>query len=241
MEYNMKLVDSYFHRVKKGKKKYEIRLNDPKRQQLKIGDIIYFESIDDKKIIKTKVDDLIEYDSFKELLDNYDIEDIGLETDTKEKLLDMLNTFYNKENQEKYKALAIKIVVLEKSCGIAIFKDDKVLLVHQNVGNWSLPKGHVEENETEEETALREVKEETNIDVKIIPGFRKVITYSPKENVLKDVVFFIGKPLNNDIIKQEKEIQEIKYVTKEEAKELLYYKEAQDVIDEIFSYYENIK
>ncbi len=65
----------------------------------------------------------------------------------------------------------------EKSCGVAIFKDDKILLVQQNEGNWSLPKGHVEENETEMETAIREVKEETNIDVEIISDYRRVITY----------------------------------------------------------------
>ena len=79
----------------------------------------------------------------------------------------------------------------EKSCGIVVFNEDKVLIVKHNVGHYGMPKGHVEDGETEFETAIREVKEETNIDAKIIDGFRKVITYSPRENVLKDVVMIL--------------------------------------------------
>ena len=54
---------------------------------------------------------------------------------------------------------------------------------------------------------------------------------------MKDVVFFIGEPLNDDIIPQEGEITEAKYVSYEEARELLFYKDTQDTLDEIFEYY----
>ena len=129
----------------------------------------------------------------------------------------------------------------EKSCGIALFNNDKILLVHQNGGNWSLPKGHVEDNETEFETAIRETKEETNVDARIIDGFRKVITYSPKENVIKDVVFFVGKPTSNEIVKQDTEIQEVRYVTLNEALELVNnYPDLKEVIKEAFDYYNKI-
>ena len=64
----------------------------------------------------------------------------------------------------------------EKSCGAIVYKIEnnelKFLLVHQNNGHYSFPKGHVEENETEIETAIREIKEETNLDVKIDTNFR---------------------------------------------------------------------
>ena len=56
----------------------------------------------------------------------------------------------------------------EKSCGCIIIEDKKVLLIKQTNGVWGFPKGHVEENETELQTAEREVKEETNIDVKTL-------------------------------------------------------------------------
>ena len=55
----------------------------------------------------------------------------------------------------------------EKACGCIIIEDGKVLLIKQHQGFWGFPKGHVEDGETEEETAAREVKEETNIDVEI--------------------------------------------------------------------------
>ena len=51
----------------------------------------------------------------------------------------------------------------EKSCGAVLFTTEKgikkFLLVESNY--FGFPKGHVEENETEQETALREIKEET--------------------------------------------------------------------------------
>lgn len=109
----------------------------------------------------------------------------------------------------------------EKSCGIMVFKDDSVLLVHHNKGHWGFPKGHVEKDETEFETALREVKEETNIDAKILGDFRHVVTYSPKPNTIKDVVFFIGEALSFDLKPQIEEASEVKYVSINEALNLI--------------------
>ena len=54
----------------------------------------------------------------------------------------------------------------EKSCGCIIIEDKKVLLIKQTNGIWGFPKGHVEENETELQTAEREVKEETGLTMK---------------------------------------------------------------------------
>ena len=54
----------------------------------------------------------------------------------------------------------------EKSCGCIIINKNKVLLIKQTKGHWGFPKGHVEKDETEIETAIREVKEETGLDVK---------------------------------------------------------------------------
>lgn len=242
MEHRMRLADEYFDLMKKGKKKIEVKLNDEKRQLINIGDIIYFEKVGNpNKKIKVRVLDLNRFKSFEELMNNYDITDYAKEDDTKEKLIEILNGFYSNEEQEKYGVLAIRVEVLEKSCGLAVFKDDKVLLVHHNVGHWGLPKGHVEDNETEEETAIRETKEETNVDAKIFGDFRTVITYSPKENVMKDVVFFVGVPLSDDLHVQESETQEVKYVSIDEALELINNNEASEVVRKAYDYYINNK
>lgn len=132
----------------------------------------------------------------------------------------------------------------EKSCGCVVIKDmnykKKILLVRQIDGNWYLPKGHVEKNETEKETAIREVKEETGVDVKIVTDFRKVITYMVGEDISKDVVFFIAKYIGGNDKKQEEEILEIKWCTYEEAKEMLTYKQNVEVLKEAKKIIESI-
>ena len=63
-----------------------------------------------------------------------------------------------------------KRMIREKSCGALVYrkKQDKVellLIKHRNGGHWSFPKGHVESGENEYQTALREIKEETGLDL----------------------------------------------------------------------------
>ena len=62
------------------------------------------------------------------------------------------------------------MMTLEKSCGAIVFRKfhgnvEILLIKHANGGHWSFPKGHVEEGETEVETATREIFEETGISV----------------------------------------------------------------------------
>lgn len=124
----------------------------------------------------------------------------------------------------------------EKSCGAIIYKDDCVLLVKHNQGHISFPKGHEEYGETEQETALREVKEETGLDIVLENDFREVITYSPRENVIKDVVFFIGKYKGGKIVKQESEIADIKWIKFSQASLMITYKEDKEVFTKFINY-----
>ncbi len=121
----------------------------------------------------------------------------------------------------------------EKSCGCVIIDKNLVLLVKHNAGHWDFPKGHVEYNETEEQTAIREVKEETNIDVEIIPGYRYSIHYSPKENVLKEVIFFIAKKKSDKIMAQESEISEVKWLNIDEAVNQITYNDSKEILKKI--------
>ena len=129
----------------------------------------------------------------------------------------------------------------EKSCGNIVFKEIEnklyVLLVHHNLGHWGIPKGHVEINEKEEETAVREVFEETGINSYVIPGFRKIITYSPKD-VLKDVVFFIGKASDDNLTPQLTEVSEAKYVEINEGINLITHIDEKQVLKKAFDYYQ---
>lgn len=105
----------------------------------------------------------------------------------------------------------------EKCCGCIIIKDGKVLLVQENEGHWGLPKGHVEENETEIETAKREVKEETNLDVEIDSSKKYEISYNIRDEIDKTVYFFPAKVIGGNLERQKSEINEVKWVSIKEA------------------------
>ena len=124
----------------------------------------------------------------------------------------------------------------EKSCGAIVYRkshgNTEILLIkHINSGHWSVPKGHVEGNETEVETAIREIKEETAIDVMIDPTFRETVSYYPKRDTQKTVVYFIGKAKNYDYIPQEEEISEIRWVDIGYASNILTYENDKNIVN----------
>lgn len=100
---------------------------------------------------------------------------------------------------------------------------DKVLLIRHLKGHVAFPKGHVEKNETEEETAIREVKEETGIDIEIISKNKQHISYSPKANHYKDVYFFIGKAIDGELKPQPEEIDECFWCDVDKALDYITY------------------
>lgn len=111
----------------------------------------------------------------------------------------------------------------EKSCGCVVVNNGKVLLVKHNAGHISFPKGHVELGETEQETAIREVKEETNIDVKIISDTKFIESYWVSEEIYKDVIYFLAIPTSFDMKNQESEVSEVLWVDESEILDVLAY------------------
>ncbi len=110
----------------------------------------------------------------------------------------------------------------EKSCGaIVIYRSGsryKILLVRNHNGrNYSFPKGHVEKGETEQQTAIREVKEETGLDIEIIDSFREVADYCPFGKIRKRVVFFMAQTMSDRVTVQREEIDSYIWVDLEEA------------------------
>lgn len=130
----------------------------------------------------------------------------------------------------------------EKSCGVIVFQNLgilSVLLVHHNLGHWGIPKGHVEYGETETETALREVFEETGVKVSLLDSFREVITYSPAKNIIKDVVFFLGEPINNNIVFQRSEVCEVVFLPIQDALLKVTHEDEKAVLEKAVSVYLN--
>lgn len=115
----------------------------------------------------------------------------------------------------------------EKSCGAVVIHHEGtewlVLLQKHIKGHWSFPKGHVEANETEMQTAIREIKEETNLDVTIDTGFRFIVTYAPDLDTCKDVVYFVAVADTADTSPQLSEVQEIRWLSLDEADALITF------------------
>ena len=121
----------------------------------------------------------------------------------------------------------------EKSCGAIVFKDDSVLIIEQFQGFFSFPKGHVEKGETEEETAIREVKEETNIDIKIVSDKKYEINYKIGRFKTKKVVFFIAEAISFDLKNQENEIISCEWVKKDKVLKKLTYDNVKELYKEV--------
>ncbi len=93
----------------------------------------------------------------------------------------------------------VKGMFSEKSCGAVVFLKNKekvnYLLLHYEAGHWDFVKGNVEPNETEKDTVVRELKEETGIDDPcFIEGFKEKVQYFYRRQgttVHKEVVFYL--------------------------------------------------
>ena len=110
MKHEMKLASKYFDCIKNGTKKIELRLLDDKRKLIKIGDEIEFVKEPDRlERISKEVVSLHFHSNFAEILETRDIEVFSDSNTTKEELLEALNKFYSKEEQEKYGVVGIEI------------------------------------------------------------------------------------------------------------------------------------
>lgn len=119
----------------------------------------------------------------------------------------------------------------EKSCGAVVEKDGKILMIFSNNGFWGFPKGHVENNETEAETAVREIFEETGVWVEINEENRFELHYDIEDKKIhKTTVLFTAKLVDDSKQKkQDEEITELKWVKKSEVEALLTFDDWKDV------------
>lgn len=129
----------------------------------------------------------------------------------------------------------------EKSCGAVVFtrKDGEIkyVLAQALGGHYGFPKGHMEGTETEEETALREVREEVGLSVSLLPGFRATTEYDiPSIDVRKQVVFFLGEYQNQKIIPQNVELRSAPLLTYEEAMQTLTHEDSKRILSQAHSF-----
>jgi 8-oxo-dGTP pyrophosphatase MutT (NUDIX family) len=124
----------------------------------------------------------------------------------------------------------------EKSCGAVIFHKNsevKFLLLLYEAGHWDFVKGNVEPNESEIETVLRELKEETGIvATQPFEGFRERIQYFYRrrgETIQKEVVFYLIQ-VGTEKVELSFEHVGFAWLDYQHALEKLTFKNAKDVL-----------
>ena len=129
----------------------------------------------------------------------------------------------------------------EKSCGAVVYNPERqsFLIIKMLNGNWGFPKGHTENQETDIQTAIREVTEETGINIEILDGFKKSIKYIPFPEVLKEVVFFIGITKEEKVVIDKGEIEDYMWCSYEEALKMITYKPQRDIMESSLQFIKN--
>lgn len=126
----------------------------------------------------------------------------------------------------------------EKSCGAILYTQKNgetlFLLIKTASNHIGFPKGHIEHGETEEETALREIKEETGIEARLDKGTRWHYEYFTKNNTRKRCVYFLGSYSNQPPVFDPEEIFEHWLVPYNEAMLLLNFVQDKELLSEAY-------
>ena len=135
-------------------------------------------------------------------------------------------------------------LLFEKSCGAVVYfrkeKDIKYLLVCERSGFWVFPKGHMETGETEQETAFREAKEETGLDIAFVPGFRITdehnLAREGRPNTIKQTVYFLSESKSQRFVPQETEISNIQLLDFETALATLQFNRFKHILTQAHTF-----
>lgn len=129
-----------------------------------------------------------------------------------------------------------KNMPLEKSAGAVVFrrnKEIKYLLIQYGLGHWEFPRGLIEKDESLEETARREIKEEVGIeDIKFIPGFKEWVKFFFKfkrRNVMKIATFLLAETKTKEV-QLSYEHKDYTWLGYKKALERLTYKNSKEIL-----------
>ncbi len=125
----------------------------------------------------------------------------------------------------------------ERSCGAVVYRIINggvryLLIKNRRSSNWSFPKGHVENGETHEETAKREVLEEAGIHIKIFPGFVSKSQYTIQNRIQKTVQIFVATTNDEQTKIQPEEIEDYIWLPFESAYNCLKFDNDKSILKE---------
>ncbi len=122
---------------------------------------------------------------------------------------------------------------MERSFGIiplrCIGNQWETLLVKHQKGHWAFPKGHAEPNETPQETALRELKEETGLSVKgflHVEPLREFYVFKREGILTEKIVTYFLAEAEGEVRLQKEELEDFCWLSFEEAKKRATFPES---------------
>ena len=134
-------------------------------------------------------------------------------------------------------------MIIEKSCGAVVFtRDDgniKYVIIESKEGYFGFPKGHVESNETELETAKREVLEETGLQIEFLGDFRTEDSHPFQRNGeirMKHIVYFLAEFSNQVPEAQETELNSIHLMNYKTALSSFQFESSKRILTEAHEY-----
>lgn len=122
----------------------------------------------------------------------------------------------------------------ESSCGAVVYRKIQneiryLLIKNKRSAHWGFPKGHIEMGETKEDTALREVLEETGLHIEIIDGFECQSKYKIQGKIEKIVSIFVATTSDTNTIIQQEEIEDYIWLTYDKANSLLKFENDKNI------------
>ncbi len=124
--------------------------------------------------------------------------------------------------------------MFELSVGAILYTMDheemKFLLIKDFHGNYGFPKGHTENEETREETALREIWEEVGLKVCLDTDFVEELNYIMPNGIAKRSIYYLASYQDQIPRKQEEEVAEIRLLNYEEALALLTFENMKEAL-----------
>jgi len=117
----------------------------------------------------------------------------------------------------------------------------RFLLIHHQKGHWGFPKGHAEDGESAEQTAMRELAEETGVTACELIGDERFIeryAFVDKKGrrVDKTVTFFLGRVSDPTVVVQPEEVRDYAWLAAGDIKDRLSFPEARELFGRVLTY-----
>ena len=122
---------------------------------------------------------------------------------------------------------------MEISAGGVVLKKERMVLLTRRNEDWQFPKGRVEKGERIEETAVREVREETGVEARIVKPLGRINYWYYREGrrIYKTVHFFLMEAVRENWKQRDSEMDEVRWFNLEDAVKKISYRNERDILE----------